>query len=522
MGRQPQAPQPYSKVYSFSQDDHPVALDRTQHVKNQVWSKENTLIWGSDDNFPLRLLDAVNKSPVTTSCLGIVEQFIMGSKFSEESLMDIPIDSQGTTLWEFHVELCKYLSVLDGFASRFTFNSNGNITNAYVMALESTRFVAPAKNASTKITQIKYNPYFGTSEYTDQFTKKYWLWDPKELQRQLIGEGNNFGGQVYYYGSVRPPFKFYPRPKYWSAEKWIYVDQAIQTFHKANTDNGFFLSSIMTMIGDPNAISKNPKYFSEVTGDDGVKRRENVKKVTVGEELDESLSQMFSGTRKAGRTFVQWVKNLDQAPKIEQFPANVNFDVFSGTFIDTIRGITIGTEVPAILANLPQQASSLGSDGNSMQKAVELMQSRVAGRQRILENFYNNILLPNFHQDPGKRVKIVNYTPINMPAEVPDKIWEWLNDAERAEFVKKNYPQIKIMRVDQPLNGQLMPDRESAQPQVNEALKSLNKRQILRLRSISDDVEKGRLTYDQAKQILMGYGLDEEQIKTWLTEEVEV
>ena len=528
MGRKPAAVQPNPTVFALSKPDEPQALERTQHVKNQVWTKENTLIYGANDDLPLRILDAINKSPVTTSCLGKVETFIKGSKFTEKDLMTLPIDEEGTTLWTLHCQICKYMATLEGFSVRFTFNGAGEITNSYNMNFESLRFVAPDRETSSKICNIKYNPYFGTQEYKDEFTKEYHLWDRRELPDQ-IAEGHKFKGQVYYYGELRPPYKFYPRPKYWAAEKWIYVDNAIQTFHKSNTDNGFFLSSLMTMIGDPNALSKNPKYLSEVTGTDGVKRMENVKKVTVGQEMNEALGDMFSGASKAGRTFVQWAQNIDDAAKIQSFPANTTFDVFAGTLIDTIRGITIATEVPAILANLPQQASSLGSDGNSMQKAVELMQASVASKQTILEEFYNNILLPNLANKTEKRVTIVNYSPINVPAEVPDKIWEWLNDKEKEDFVRSNYPNINVVprvavmpAAPAPVvPGQ--PPEESAMEvnKVNEAIKNLKISDINRIMSIVNKFEKSVLTYEQAKQILSGYGLDDEQIKAWLTDEQE-
>lgn len=522
MGRKPAAVQPNPKVFSRG-DDQPQALERTQHVTNQVWSNEQTLIYGEADDLPLRILDAVNKSPVATSCLGQVETFITGQKFSDEGLMNHPIDEEGNTLWSLHCELSKYMALLEGFSTRFTFNGAGEITNVYSMNLESLRFVAPNNQQSSKINKIKYNPYFGTAEYKNEFTKEYYLWDKSQIANQIALEGHSYRGQVYYHGSLRPPYKFYPRPKYWSADKWIYIDQAIQTFHKSNTDNGFFLSSLITMVGDPNALSKNPKYFSTVEKN-GQKYRENTKGVTVGQEVEESLGEMFSGAKKAGKAWLQWVKNIADAPNLQSFPSNTTFDVFAGTFLDCIRGITIATEVPAILANLPQQASSLGSDGNSMQKAVELMHARVAKRQNTLENFYNNILLPNLVKKPSQKVNIVNYSPINVPAELPDKIWEWLNDQEKEEFVKENYPSINVVpRGTQPTQTTMTPtttpDQGGEAVKVNEAIKSLKMSEINRLMGVVGKFSKGKLSYDQAKQILTSYGLDDEQIKAWLTNE---
>lgn len=500
-------PQPSGKVYFY---DEAQAIDRTQATKGQIWSKENTIIYGDNDDLPLRILDAVNNSPIATACLDKVETYIRGDGFTDEGLMTLPVDTKGTTLWALHKELCKYLAKLEGFSTRFTFSGSGKITNTFPINLESLRFVAPENERSNEIKKIKYNPYFGTSEHKEDFTRDYHLWSPEGLKEQ-IKEGHNFLGQVYYYGSLTPPFKFYPRPQYWSAQKWIYTDNNIQIFHNSNTENGFFLSSLMTMIGDPNAISKNPKYFSEVTGDDGVKRRENVRKVTVGEEFDESMSAMFSGTKAAGRAMVQWVRTPEDKPNIEPFPANTNFDVFAGTLLDTMRAITTATQVPAILANLPQQVSSLGSDGKSMQTAVKLLQDAVRGRQLTLEEFYNWILLPGM--GVTQEVKIKRYNPIEEPFELPPDIWAWLNEEEKISFVTNQYPQIIVSRGTPTIEG-------TASSQVDENIKNLKTSEIDRLLSVVRRFERGKLTLDQARQLLAGYGLDDEQIKSWIDETV--
>lgn len=479
----------------------------------------------------MRILDAVNNSPTAISCLDSVETFLKGAKFSDPGLMTMPVDKDGTTLWDLHCQLCHNFTMLESYSNRFTFDYKGKITNTYALGPETIRFMAPQARKSKRIDQIKYNPYWGTFDYKNSdLTQIYNVWDQSEIKNQINTQGTSYLGQVYFYGSLRAPYKFYPVPKYWTGKHWIYTDAAIALFHHNNTDNGFFQSMLMTMIGDPNAKSKNPKYQKEVIGTDGVKRKESTK--TVGEEFDEMMASQFSGVKKAGNAMVLWAMNKEQTPGVVAFPANQQFDVLSGTFTDTIRGITISTRVQAILCNLPQSVNSLGSDGNSMQKAVELMQARVAAPQHNIESFYNTIMLPNLQAATGARVKIVNYRPISVAFDVPDKVWEWMNDKEKAGYLKENFPNIAIdeqrmaptvaapattTTIDE--NGQPVQTPATPQPQVNEALKGLKISDINKLKNISDKVTAGKITFDQAKQILMGYGLTEEQIKAWLTEE---
>lgn len=532
MGRKPEKDyiSPQAVVYKgVPEKEEPTALDRSPATLSQLWQSENIIVWGENNDLPMRILDAVNNSPTTISCLDSVETFMRGAKFTDPGLMTMPVDKDGTTLWEYHTQHCHNLTVLESYASRFTFDAQKKITNAYIMGPETARFVKPAHEKSSKITEIKYNPYWGTPNWKlKELDIIYPLWDPSKVGEQINEQGTMFRGQVYFYGTLRAPYKFYSVPKYWTGKHWIYTDAAIAQFHNNNTDNGFFQSILMAMIGDPSQKSKNPKYQKEVEGTDGVKRKEAT--ATVGEEFNDMMSAQFSGVKKAGNAMVLWAKNKDEVPIVQAFPANQQFDVLSGTLTDTIRGITISTRVQAILCNLPQQVSSLGSDGNAMQKAVELMQARVAGAQSNLENFYNTVLLPNMQSKTAARVKIVNYRPISVAFDVPDKVWEWMNDKEKAEYLKKNFPDITIdpARLEQPAptteqqlgtDGQPIQPAAPAQGQVNEAMKGMNMMQIKRLKKIVAQVERGELTYDQGKQFLLGYGLTEEQIKAWLTEE---
>lgn len=488
----------------------PLNLEREVSNENQIRRDEDTIIWGTDDALPLRILNAVDLSPTATSCLDRVKDFTQGSGFTDEGLMNLVVDKHGTTLWELHCQISEYLSLLEGFAVNFKYSIDRKITAAYIVGLESCRF-KKLDRKSKNIPYIKYNPYFGTQDYNNEFTQTYDVFDINKVQEQIKNENTNYKGQIYFYGVERPLYKFYPVPKYWSAKQWIYVDGQIQEFHKNNLDNGFFSSVLMTMVGDPTAMSNDPSQMKEETGTDNVKRKVPTK--TVGQVFDEKMAARFSGVKKAGSVFVRWVKERDQSVDIQPFPVNTNFDILSGTFTDAVRGITIGTKVPAILANLPQQASSLGSDGNSFQKAVELMQSVAEPKQKMLENFYNNILLKNFSEQTNAQVKIKNYSPVTTEVTIEDKFWEFMDDTEKADFINNNVPNVKVKPRIAPVvtteGGELAEGG-------NEKLAELGVQKIDRLTKIVTRFNKGKITEEQAKQLLAGYGFTPEQIDAWL------
>lgn len=495
----------------------PRALEREIQTERQVRNDEETIIWGPDDGFPLRIIKAVDDSPTTISCLDEIKKFIQGSEFSDKGLMDMPVDKDGTTLWDFHGQLCEYLSLLDGFTVNFKYNLERKITNSYVVGIENCRF---KKSDTKQIHKIVYNPYFGTNEYKREYSKEYDVYNLNTVLEELTKQGTQYKGQIYFHGSERPLYKFYPVPKYWSGAKWIYVDAQIQEFHKENLDNGFFQSVLMNVIGDPNQPSKNPRYQKYKTNDDGTKVPDGSTH-TVGEEFNEMMSDSFSGVKKAGSVMALWARNPTESAQIQAFPTNTQFDVLQGTFTDAIRGITIATGVPAILANLPQQASSLGSDGNSIRAAIELMQARVAPKQRILENFYNNVLLPNFQDKKvnNKKIKIKNYSPVSTQIVIEDKYWEFMDDEEKATFINTNVPNVMVKPRATVITEQTTEETTEetpVTPETSQAMKTLNLSTIDKINGIKRRMIKGKLTVEQAVGLIKAYGFSDDEIMMFL------
>lgn len=498
------------------------ALKRQPAVENQVVWNENTIRYGENDALPMKIAKLVDESPAAKACIQTISQYIKGASFNNKDLMKLKVDRHGTTLWQLHSMLCDMLALFDGFAVNFKYNAMGRITSSYVMSFESVRLKRP--DESGFIHFAHYNPYFGTAEYRADQSEEYHIYDPKQVLNEINQLGTAYKGQVYYYGKTSPLYRFYPVPAYWSAKHWIEIDARIQEFHANNLENNFLLSVIWNIIGDPSQPSKNPKYQKTVIGEDGVKRKESTK--TIGEEFNEMITEALAGSPKGGAGIGLWSSNHDTATKVTQFPTNSHHDLFNALQDLTTKNITIATQVPSILANI-DQGVSLGSNGSEMQKAVELMQSRVIEKQQILTDFYNNVLLPNLETPVLEPIEIVNFTPVTVPIEIDDKFWEVLTPQEKREFIKKNLPSIPLM--EQPAaQPSLNPEEEQAQG--NTALMSLKISDINRVQKIvarfnlsKVDPDNGKsLTYDQAKQLLLGYGFSEDQVAAWLVTEEEL
>jgi len=516
---------PNPTAFSLNGKKPQAYVKREISTRSQIFSQEDTIIYGEDDALPLRIAKLTNESPAATACINTVATYIKGSRFSNEDLMKIKVDKNGTTLWQLHCMLSNMLAQFSGFAVNFKFDAGGGITNTYVLSFESVRLMKPDDEGY--ITKVKYNPYFGTREYKKDLTTCYHTYNKQTIVNQMQEEGNAFNGQVYYYGKTTPIYRFYPVPDYWSAKNWIQVDAKIQEFHNENLENGFFQSVLMNVIGDPSAPSNNPKYQRSEIGTDSVKRGKSTK--TVGEEFNEMMSEAFSGSRKAGTALALWSQTHDTAVKIQPFQTNTNADLFSALQDLTTKNITIATQVPGILANI-SEGVNLGSGGSEIQKAVELMQSRVTEPQQILEQFYNEVFLPNLSTPVTDKVEIVNFTPVTVPVEIDDKFWEAMDVDERRDFIRNNVAGVTlkepVVAPTQPATVRPDGTVELAQPAqeatVNDAIKGLKLSDINRMSSIVAKVAKGTVTYDQARIILQGYGLTEEQIDAWLVKPEEV
>lgn len=534
--------------YPTSFDRVPKNLKREATTPAQKNAAEDTIIWGIDDAFPLRLAHAIQQSPATTACLDTRAQFIKGAGFSDKTIMRQRINQYGETLWQLHCKLANMLSYFRGFAVNLKYNAKGRILMAYDMPFENIRFVKPKNDLVTHIDKIKYNPYFGTDQYKKDYTKEYPLFDAGEdekerlriLDEQMSCYGDAFPGNVYYYGKTSPLYRFYPMPEYWSAEQWIQIDGKIQNFHLKNLSNGFFQSVLMNIIGDPNAMSKNPKYQVEYTDTEGNKRTKSTK--TVGEEFTEMMSEAFSGDDKAGNVMALWSLNTDTAAKINPFPANTNAGLFDTLQNLTTKNITIATKTPSILANI-SEGVSLGSAGSEIQKAIELMQSNVVEDQQTLEDFYNNVLLPGM--GITTKVEILNFNPVTEKPEIDDKVWEWLSDSEKKEWVGKNLPEITITRVfaepvtptatlapgvTPPTEGEPAPAQSAPAPTGNSALANINIAQLNKIQKIvsrfnmglTDPANPKALTFEQAKQFLASFGFTDEEVNAWLVKPEEI
>lgn len=407
-------------------------LQRQEVTPSQIDNIEGIIPYGTGNNFPLRLARLVNKSPTASSCIDTKSDFVEGAGFSDSTLADLKINNQGTRFGDFHAFNADAISFFDGIAINVKYNVQGTVSEIYNIPFESCRFATP--DSKCVINKILVNPYFGTGEYDKKHTKEYDVYNPdkKAVLSQQAKAGRSYLGQIFYVATTGPLSRQYPVPKYYSAEYWMSIDEAIGGFHKHNIDNAFLQSVILQVIGDPNAPSEHPddvKWNSDNTAYEPDPQKTNGYRFNI--EM-----QKFAGWSKAGNVMTLWGKNKEEVPTIEPFPTNQNSELFKTIQDLTTEIISRATKVPSILANI-QSGASLGGDGNMIRSSVKLMQQRVVKIQALLERTYKEIFSHWENKFKGD-VKILHHNPFPELEKIDPLIWAALPIESQRAWIKKN------------------------------------------------------------------------------------
>jgi len=388
---------------------------------------------GSDD-FPLTWHKAISESPSGTSCVSTIQDFLEGSGFAgskETGLEKKIVNAKGETFFQIHQQTVKDFGEFEGFAWRFMFDALGRITEWYVLPFENCRLGKP--DSTGYISKILYNPYFGTSDFTtlkQQDTCYYDAFDQRTIKEQLKDQGNNYKGQVLFFGTTTALSRFYPLPAAHSAIKWMKIESGVSDYHEDNINNGFLQSFMLLMKGNPNEPINNPEAS------------DTEPRQTVAEAFDELVSNNFMGAKRIGNMFVYWVTNPDEKPEILPMPSNNNGDLFVTIDNQATKKITIAFKVPSILANI-NEGVSLGGDGNTVRVAVKLMQQRSKKPQRFLTDAYQ-MIWKYFSVPYTGDITITPYNPYPELEVIDEKIWNVLSEEEQRLWIDQN-TEIELM-----------------------------------------------------------------------------
>lgn len=378
------------------------------------------LLWGAKNDFPQRIIQDIYNSSTASACMDTFIDFLEGDGITQKELATFKVNKY-QTLDDLHSQLSIDEGYLESFAVVVKYNAAGEKIELKHLPFESVRMGIPDDYGY--ISKIHYNPFYGTSEYSnEEYTVCYDVYnpDPAVALEQYSKQGDKYNGQVYLYTSEKPLERFYAKPFYLGGRKWFIVDNKIATFHERNIDNNFLLSVLMKIVGDPDEAAEKDEEGNVIR--------------TVGDVFNEQMKTELSGAENGGKVFVAWAKAKEQFPELTAFPNSTNHDLFIALQQLCIDNISIATKVPPILANI-QVAGKLGN-AQEILNAVKLMYQRVNKKQRILERAYKE-LLKGFKDAPlADELYIRNLNPIDI---IPPEVWAVLTAEEQRKYIENNF-----------------------------------------------------------------------------------
>lgn len=307
---------------------------------------------------------------------------------------------------------------------------------------------------------------------SDEIEKYYYCADWSNTRKFEITEYDAFSvdakdaSQVYYYKQYQPSNSYYPNPDYSGAMAAIQIDIEIKNFHKNNLQRGMM-----------------PSLW--INYNNGQPGEEEMRIIVRG------LEEQYGGTDNAGQAIVSFNESKEVAPEITQIPAGANDAYYQQIYDDIIRSIMAGHRVSSGELFAVTTAGKLGS-------ASEIVEHSEYFRKMVIMP-YQAELLPTFN----KLVSMKTGKPTTFEIK-PLSLFE-VGDVLQKPVVE-----------DAPTT----PVEAAAEgPAINENIKGLKGREYQNMMRIVREYVKGKLTREQAAQMLRsGYGFNDEEINTWLGE----
>lgn len=322
------------------------------------------LSYGDHNDFPQNLKDAILSSPTAISCYSTLQSFIFGSVDETNETLSTEV-SESTTLLELHDLASSSLAMFDGVAFLVRYNQFNRISAVDVLEFENVRI--NQLDDSGKPTHFVYNPNFGRKGYRKNKNVIYPTFNPDP--NVVASESEEYDGQILYIFKPSSGVSFYPYPSQTASSKDMVAESLLSQYHISELENGFFISFILQLYGDPNETI--------MVGDTEMTRQEQV---------DLMLSKDFQGSRNAGRAFVTWAEGEEARASILPFPAN-EVDNLASFVRDTSRdNILTAYKIPPSLASIAT-AGRLG-DTQEIINAFALVNSRADKYRTILESAY--------------------------------------------------------------------------------------------------------------------------------------
>lgn len=325
----------------------------------------------------------------------------------------------------------------------------------------------------TKIRSNKDNTQFWYKDWTDRKE------EPKVIP--AYNTQNRVGKQILYIKEYRPGLDTYALPSYMGALNYIESDIEVSKHVLGNAQTGFSASKLITLPnGEPSPDEKR--------------------------NIERRFTERFSGSD--GKKFIlSFVQDAAKKPVVEDLGASdltkedfgrvdemIQQNIFAGHQITTPSLFGISTP------------GSLGTR-TEMRDGYEIFKNTYANdKQQFLEAVFNQLATM---KGATSEITIVPIEPISYEFSEATIAANMTQDEIREKMGLQ--PLNQVQNITNPATP------EPSQAMVNEHLKGMKGREWQNFQRIIREYNKGKITREQASQMLKSaYGLGEEELATWL------
>jgi DNA-binding Lrp family transcriptional regulator len=332
-----------------------------------------------------------------------------------------------------------------------------------------------------EICHIDYTKIRSNKDNTQFWYKQDWS-DRKEEAKVIpaYNTQNRVGKQIMYIKEYRPGLDTYALPGYMGSLNYIESDVEVSKHVLGNAQTGFSASKLITLPnGEPSPDEKR--------------------------NIERRFTDRFSGSD--GKKFIlSFVQDSARKPIVEDLGASDLTKEDFGRVDEMIQqNIFAGHQITAPDLFGISTPGALGSR-SQIRDAYEIFKNTyVNDKQQFLEAIFNNLAK---QRGVTSELTIKPVEPISYE----------FSESIIAQFAPKEWILEKIgvdMTKYQPEPTAVTP--EPSQAMINEHLKGMKGREWQNFQRIIREYNKGKITREQASQMLKSaYGLGEEELATWL------
>lgn len=442
--------------------------------------------WGVDNAMPYFLLSLKNRNAYHGSILQSKAEYIFGKgltyntdelSIGEQAMYDLFLSNANP--FESYDDIFRknadILETFNGLALQISWKING-------------KFDVYAMNPGNFRTNKENTKYFYCEAWVDADGRPMPYPEKHSSYKEFDKFNPNIrtGVQILWYKvpflSVIENEDLYPVPNYRGIIQDIETDIEITNFHYSNLKNGMSASSIVSLFN----------------GEPEPEERKKIAKL---------FKNHHTGSSNAGKFLLNFVDKGGTPADIKNITTSDMDKMFEVLAKRLQQNIFTGHKFDPILGGIMQEGQ-LGGAKEILEKFDKFLKTYVDYRQKIHLDII--IQLAEISGFDLSKLKVKQTSPVMETLPSDPNILALFDQATLQEYFAKRYG-IDVV------STQAEVSKMEALP-INENVKKLTGREYQRLQSLINKYKSGKITFDEAKLFINGYGLGDDYVKLVLGE----